>query len=243
MARGGRGLQWTTPSEAFPRARAAALRALELDSKLATSSALLGFLRATYDWDWQAGLVELERAVQAAPEESGTVWSYAYVLSLLGRHDEAIAQVRTFADASPEDGDSAGSRGAADRRGPFRRGSAPKPRSRRARNGEPGKSASSLGVAAFGAGDLRRRSRSSSARWRCSSGARSRRRAPRGDLRARGPEADARALLAELEARATGPIVNVATLARVYVALGERERALALLEQGVEQRQRDVLTS
>ena len=87
----GADLQWTTPSEAFPHARAAALRALELDSNLWTARALLAFLRATYDWEWQAGLAELERAVQAAPEESGTVWSYAYVLSLLGRHDEAIA--------------------------------------------------------------------------------------------------------------------------------------------------------
>ena len=83
---------------------AAALRALELNPKLATSSALLGFLRATYDWDWQAGVVELERAVAAAPQETGTVWSYAYVLSRLGRHEEAVALVRGLAAARPADG-------------------------------------------------------------------------------------------------------------------------------------------
>jgi serine/threonine-protein kinase len=97
-------LGWTTPARAFPHARAAALRALELDPKMATSSALLGFLRATYDWEWEAGLVELERAVAAVPDETGTVWSYAYVLSLLGRHEEAIGQVRALAAAFPEDG-------------------------------------------------------------------------------------------------------------------------------------------
>ena len=57
-----------------------------------------------------------------------------------------------------------------------------------------------------------------------------------------GRESNARALLAELEARSTGPIVNVATLARVYVALGEHDRAFELVEQGVEQRQRELLT-
>jgi hypothetical protein len=56
-----------------------------------------------------------------------------------------------------------------------------------------------------------------------------------------GREGDARALLGELEARGGGAPVNYATAARVYAALGERERALALLEQGAEQRQRDVL--
>ena len=97
-------VEWTTPARAFPRARAAALRALELDPKLATSSALLGYLRAAFDWDWQDGVAELERAVAAAPAESGTVWSYAYVLALLGRHEEAVARVRALADALPEDG-------------------------------------------------------------------------------------------------------------------------------------------
>ena len=115
---------------------------------------MLAFLRATYDWEWQAGLAELERAVQAAPEESGTVWSYAYVLALLGRHDEAIAQVRTFADASPED--ARNRQEVAERlidAGRFG-DAAEAALTARALNGEPGQVSELVGVAAFGAGDL-----------------------------------------------------------------------------------------
>ena len=239
----GADLQWTTPSEAFPRARAAALRALELDSNLWTARALLAFLRATYDWEWQAGLAELERAAQAAPEESGTVWSYAYVLTLLGRYDEAIALVRTFADASPENARNRQEVGwrliDAGRFGD----AAEAALTARALNAEPGQVSELIGVAAFGADDLPTAIAELERAVALQNGAA----AVVGRLAATyahaGREADARALLAELEARATGPIVNVTTLARVYVALGERDRALALLEQGVEQRQREVLTS
>jgi serine/threonine-protein kinase len=235
-------LGWTTPARAFPRARAAALRALELDSKLATASALLGFLRATYDWDWQAGLVELERAVAAAPGESGTVWSYAYVLSLLDRHDEAIALVRRLADASPEQGRlrqevaerliDAGQYAAA----------AEAAQAALEIGAEPGQIRELLGIAAFGAGDLDTALDELERAVALQQGAAS----AVGHLAAvyahAGRADDARALLVELEARGgADEQLNVATLARVYAALGERDRALALLERGVEQRQRDVL--
>jgi tetratricopeptide (TPR) repeat protein len=228
----GADLQWTTPSEAFPHARAAALRALELDADLWTARALLAFLRATYDWEWQAGLAELERAVQAAPQESGTVWSYAYVLALLGRHDEAIGLVQALADAFPDDARMRQEVGGrlidAGRFGE----AAQAAQAARALNGE----------AAFGSGDFAAAIAELERAVALQNGAA----AVVGRLAATyaraGRESDARALLAELEARAAGPMVNVATLARVYVALGEREHALTLLEQGVDERQREVLT-
>ena len=96
-------LGWTTPAQAFPHARAAALRHWS-SIRARDVKALLGYLRAVYDWDWQPGLVELERAAAAAPRETGTVWGDAYVLSLLGRHDEAIALVTDLAAGFPADG-------------------------------------------------------------------------------------------------------------------------------------------
>lgn len=234
-------LSWITPAEAFPRARAAALRALELDPALWTSSALLGFLRATYDWNWQAGVAELERAAAAAPEETGTVWSYAYVLSVLGRHDEAVAQVRKLADTFPEDGRlkqelakrliDAGDFAAAARAA----------NAALASGAEPGQAREVLGIAAFGAGDFAAALAQLEAAVALQQGAAAAvGRLAAADARA-GRIEEARKLLTELEARAAGEQMNVVTLARVYVALDERERALALLEQGVEQRQRDVV--
>jgi Flp pilus assembly protein TadD len=52
---------------------------------------------------------------------------------------------------------------------------------------------------------------------------------------------EARALLGELEASEPGAEVNFATAARVHLALGDRDRALTLLERGADERQRDVL--
>ncbi|MBT8099722.1 MAG: hypothetical protein KJO82_08230, partial [Gammaproteobacteria bacterium] len=61
---------WTTPAEAYPKARAAAVRALELEPGLAPSRALLAFLRAVYDWDWEPALLDLEWAAKADPTNS-----------------------------------------------------------------------------------------------------------------------------------------------------------------------------
>ena len=91
---------------------------------------------------------------QAAPEESGTVWSYAYILSLLGRHDEAIQQVRTFAEASPDDARNRQEvAGRLIDSGRFA-DATEAALAARALNGEPGQVSELLGTAAFGAGDL-----------------------------------------------------------------------------------------
>lgn len=234
-------LGWTTPARAFPQARAAALRALELDPKLATSSALLGYLRATYDWDWEPGLVELERAAAAAPRETGTVWSYAYVLSLLGRHDEAIALVRGLAASFPTDGRM--TKEVAERlidAGRF--GEATETAKRALAGGaEPSQARLLLGVAAFGAGDL------PGAIAEFERDVVLQQRAPVAlgylatvyALAGRGEQA--RSLLSEIERHADTDQLNVVTLARVYLALGDRERALALLEQAADLRLRDVV--
>lgn len=92
------------PRDAYPRARAAALRALELEPDLATALSILGYIRAVHDRDWIGAVADLERALQLDPDDSGTVWSLAHVYSLLGRHDEAIRLTSDFASraSTPE---------------------------------------------------------------------------------------------------------------------------------------------
>ena len=94
---------WLLPKDAYPKAQAAALRALELDPTRTESRALLGYLRGVYDWDWPGALAALEYALTLSPDTSGTIWSYAYVLAIVGRHDEALRLVSAFAEAHPED--------------------------------------------------------------------------------------------------------------------------------------------
>ena len=95
---------YMSPAEAYPQARAAALRALELQPDLATALSILGYIRGVYDRDWVGAVANLEHAVSLNPNDAGTVWSLAHIYSLLNRHDEAIELVSDFAARYPARG-------------------------------------------------------------------------------------------------------------------------------------------
>ena len=97
-------LSTMAPNSAYNKGRAAALRALDLDPELHTARAILGYIRAVYEWDWDGAENDLRQAVAGDPHDTGTVWSLAHVLSMRAKHAEAIALVRTVADASPGNG-------------------------------------------------------------------------------------------------------------------------------------------
>jgi serine/threonine protein kinase/tetratricopeptide (TPR) repeat protein len=78
------------PEEAFPRAKAAVARALEIDSGLAEAHAVLGHIKYACDYDWEGAESEFRRAIELNPN-SGEVYDfYGLMLSSLGRYDEAI---------------------------------------------------------------------------------------------------------------------------------------------------------
>src|SRR5262249_8852884 len=78
--------------EALTRGKAAAAKALQLDDALASSHYALATAHAWYDWDWAGADREFRRGLELNANDSlGRNW-YAGYLSLLGRHDEAIAE-------------------------------------------------------------------------------------------------------------------------------------------------------
>jgi tetratricopeptide (TPR) repeat protein len=78
----------------FPRARAAALRALELDAMLADAHVTLGLERLFFGWDWAAAEASLERALALDPN-SALAHSVRGLLLVTGaRFDEALASSR-----------------------------------------------------------------------------------------------------------------------------------------------------
>ncbi|HUL70002.1 MAG TPA: protein kinase [Gemmatimonadales bacterium] len=84
---------WMAASEAMPKAKAAALRALELDEHSSEAHTSLGLIAALYEWDWTTAERELERGLaQGHGLSSGAVW-YAMFLSAMERHEEAIRAV------------------------------------------------------------------------------------------------------------------------------------------------------
>src|ERR1700756_250652 len=89
-----------TPNEAFPKAKAAAIKALELDNTLSdphTSLTSLGM----FDWDWRSAGEEFRRAIELNPGYATAHQWYAWHLNLLGRKSEAIAEMRKAESLDP----------------------------------------------------------------------------------------------------------------------------------------------
>ncbi|MGH7694183.1 MAG: tetratricopeptide repeat protein, partial [Gemmatimonadaceae bacterium] len=78
------------PAQAYPAAREAALKAIELDPSLAEGHASLGLVRLNYDWDWEGAERELLRAIDLSPSYSTARQWYSSYLSSMGRFEEAI---------------------------------------------------------------------------------------------------------------------------------------------------------
>jgi len=90
-----------TPKEAFPKAKAAAIKALELDSRLGEAHNSLAFVLDAFDWDLDAAGKEFRRAIELSPGYATAHHWYAWHLSLLGRFDEAIAEMRKAENVDP----------------------------------------------------------------------------------------------------------------------------------------------
>ena len=89
------------PREALPKAKAAAIRALELDSELAEAHNSLAFCLDVFDWNFDAAGEEFRRAIHLNPGYATAHHWYAWHLSVMGRHDEAIAEMRRAESLDP----------------------------------------------------------------------------------------------------------------------------------------------
>lgn len=76
----------------IPKARAAALRALQIDENLAEAHTSLALIAENYDWDWQTAEKEFRRAIELNPNYPTAHQWYAEYLAWQGRFDEAFAE-------------------------------------------------------------------------------------------------------------------------------------------------------
>jgi TolB-like protein/DNA-binding winged helix-turn-helix (wHTH) protein/Flp pilus assembly protein TadD len=90
-----------TPKEAFPRAKAAAIKALELDSTLSEAHNSLAFCFDAFDWDLESAGKEFQRSIELNPGYATAHHWYAWHLSLLGRFDEALEEMRKAKNLDP----------------------------------------------------------------------------------------------------------------------------------------------
>jgi serine/threonine protein kinase/TolB-like protein len=89
------------PRESRPRARAAALKAIELDESLAEAHTTLADCLFYYDWDWDGAEREFRRAIELNPNYATAYQWYSEYLGAMLRHDEAIAAARRAQEIDP----------------------------------------------------------------------------------------------------------------------------------------------
>lgn len=93
--------EFLPPKEAFPKARAAAEKALGLDNSLAEAHTSLAVVKFQYDRDWSGAEKEFRTAIEFNPNYASAHESYANFLKALGRFDEALAETNRAQELDP----------------------------------------------------------------------------------------------------------------------------------------------
>jgi TolB-like protein/DNA-binding winged helix-turn-helix (wHTH) protein/Tfp pilus assembly protein PilF len=89
------------PKEAFPKAKQAAMKALELDPTLAEAHTSLATVKLAYDWDWSGAESEFRQAVTLNPNYATAHHWHSHYLVAMGKLDEAIKELERARDLDP----------------------------------------------------------------------------------------------------------------------------------------------
>ena len=88
-------------SDIFPKAEAAATKALEIDDTLAEAHTAFGSVKAIYKWDWTGAEQDFKRAIALDPSSANAHGRYAQYLMFTGRFDEALTENKHAQDLDP----------------------------------------------------------------------------------------------------------------------------------------------
>ena len=92
----------TVPAEeAAPKAKAAAIRALEIDPSLAEAETSLATAKFNYDWDWAGAAAGFKRAIQMDPKYATAYQRYSLYSIAMGRFDDSFDQIKRARDLDP----------------------------------------------------------------------------------------------------------------------------------------------
>ena len=92
----------TVPSqEVAPLAKAAALKAVELDGSLAEAQTSLATVRFNYDWDWEGAARGFQRAIELNPSYATAYQRYSLYLIAMGRSRESLSEIKRARDLDP----------------------------------------------------------------------------------------------------------------------------------------------
>jgi len=91
----------TPPQNEYAKAKAAALKALEIDNSLAEAHSALGRVLIGWDRDWPAAERELKHAIELKPSYAEAHRSYSWYLMAMGRMEQGIAEIRLAEELDP----------------------------------------------------------------------------------------------------------------------------------------------
>jgi serine/threonine protein kinase/tetratricopeptide (TPR) repeat protein len=97
----GAGMAYLPPHEIFPKAKAAAAKALEIDDTLAEAHTAFGMVKWAYDRDWSAAEPEFKRAIALNPSSAIAHTGYGEYLMFMGRPDESLSQTEQAQNIDP----------------------------------------------------------------------------------------------------------------------------------------------
>lgn len=95
-------LDTVRPEEGFPQAKAAVLRALQLDDALSEAHASLAMIKLSFDWDWPGAETEFQRALALDPTYATASNWYSQYLWAAGRADEALREAVKAQELDPQ---------------------------------------------------------------------------------------------------------------------------------------------
>jgi len=96
------GMYYTIPpTDAYPKAKQAATRALELDDALAEAHTALGTIQFRFDWAWPEAEAQFKRAIELNPSYGRAHHDYAWLLVALERFDEAVNEIKRARELDP----------------------------------------------------------------------------------------------------------------------------------------------
>jgi tetratricopeptide (TPR) repeat protein len=214
--------------------RANTRKALDLDGNLAEAHDLLGRIHFQYDWDWQGTEAEYKRAIELNPNLASAYSQDAYFLQAMGRQQEALAAVHRAVELDPLSAPNISDEGRILYRA--RQYENAVARYQRALELDPGYLPALLRVVeAYEQLGKYDEALTYLQKWQQASGDRDRFLLPLADIYAHmGKRREALEVLGKIEKG--GMPRQDYWLASIYSALGDRDRAIAALERGVQTR-------
>jgi TolB-like protein/Tfp pilus assembly protein PilF len=89
------------PSEAWPKAKAAAMQALEIDDTLAEAHTSLALVKEHFEWDWTGADTEFRRAIELNPNSATAHHWYGDYLANMGRPEDGLRETRRAQELDP----------------------------------------------------------------------------------------------------------------------------------------------